>query len=311
MSAYFEYYKVFYYVARYRSITQAAQELSLTQPSVTRAIQNLETQLGCQLFARSKKGVALTTEGEMIYQRIVDACELLFSAEEEIEQVKSMNSGIVKIGTDDLNIRRNIFLPCFQEFRALYPQVKLRIVQRDGPEMERALETGTLDFYVVANSSREPGRALPLFANNANLEARSLGDYPDAIIVGEKLAFLAGSEITLETLSTYPLIAWAPGTATRAFLEELYRQRGLTLRASIELTNIEFQILLTERGLGYSFVPLHCVADRIRQGTLFPLTVRDCPLRREVVLMTSRTRPLSFAAQRFLELLRGKFTDGA
>jgi DNA-binding transcriptional LysR family regulator len=96
MSANFEYYKVFYYVAKYRNITSAARELSLTQPSVTKAIQNLETQLGCRLFTRSKKGAALTTEGEMTYQRIISACELIFSAEEEIEQTIAMNSGIVK-----------------------------------------------------------------------------------------------------------------------------------------------------------------------------------------------------------------------
>ncbi len=70
MSANFEYYKVFYYVAKFRNITTAARELSLTQPSVTKAIQNLETQLDCRLFTRSKRGVTLTTEGEMIYQRI-------------------------------------------------------------------------------------------------------------------------------------------------------------------------------------------------------------------------------------------------
>ena len=90
-------------------ITTAARELSLTQPSVTKVIQNLEAQLGCQLFTRSKRGVALTAEGEMILQRIMSACELLFSAEEELEQTKSMNSGIVKIGTDDPGYQTGIF----------------------------------------------------------------------------------------------------------------------------------------------------------------------------------------------------------
>jgi hypothetical protein len=54
------------------------------------------------------------------------------------------------------------------------------------------------------------------------------------------------------------------------FFEDLFRKRGLRLNAAIELANMEYQILLTERGFGYSFVPLHCVEDKIRQGTIFP-----------------------------------------
>ena len=60
----FEYYKVFYYTAKYRNITLAAQKLFLTQPSVTKAIQRLEEQLDCQLFLRTKRGVTLTAEGQ-------------------------------------------------------------------------------------------------------------------------------------------------------------------------------------------------------------------------------------------------------
>jgi len=304
MSANFEYYRVFYYVAKYRNITLAARELSLTQPSVTKAIQNLETQLGCQLFTRSKKGVALTTEGEMIYQRIMSACELLFSAEEEIEQVIAMNSGIVKIGTDDLDIRRDFFLSHQERFRTLYPNVRLRITQADGPELAKSLATGTLDFCITADSSPNPDFAPYGTQYYRDLDTRLIQEYPDIVIVGKKYAFLANREITLKELCDYPLIVWAPGTVSRVFFEDLFRKRGLRLNAAIELANMEYQILLTERGFGYSFVPLHCVEDKIRQGTIFPLKLLDCPLQRKLVLMTSRSRPLSFAAKKFLELLQ-------
>lgn len=310
MSANFEYYKIFYYVAKYRNITTAARELSLTQPSVTKVIKNLESQLGCQLFTRSKKGVTLTAEGEMILQRIMSACELLFSAEEEIEQMKSMNSGIVKIGTDDLDIRRDFFLTYNERFHALYPNVKIRMIQLDGPEMARALATGTLDFCITADSSPHPGSTPYGAQYYPDLEIRLIQEYLDILIVGKKFSFLADKEITLRELCDYPLIVWAPGTVSREFFEDLFRQCGLRLKASIELANIEYQILLTEKGFGYSFVPYHCVEEKIRRGTIFPLRLRDCPLQRKLVLMTSRSRPLSFAADRFLELLQNPASTG-
>ena len=299
MSTSFEYFKVFYYVAKYRSITTAAQELSLTQPSVTRSIQNLEGQLGCRLFHRSKKGVSLTGEGQMIYQRIITACELLFSAEEELEQMKCASTGIVRIGTDDLDIRRDYLLGLTERFRVQNPNVKLRIVQKDGAELIEALEAGILDFCILADASPTQSTA---FAPSLNCEL--LHEYQDVVIVGRQYAHLAGRPLSLAELSPYPLIMWVPDTATRQFFEEMFRQRGLTMSPAVEMANIELQILMTERGLGYSFVPLHCAAEKLRQGSLLSLNITDCPLKRRLLMMTSRTRPLSRNAEKLFQILK-------
>ena len=67
MNLNFEYYKVFYYVSKYGSLTRAASVLMTSQPAVTRTIHNLENELGCRLFIRSKRGVELTPEGRTFY----------------------------------------------------------------------------------------------------------------------------------------------------------------------------------------------------------------------------------------------------
>ena len=109
LSAYFEYYKVFYYVSRCRSITGAAEKLSLTQPSVTRAIKSLESQLGLTLFLRSKQGVALTPEGQRLYDRIAPACEQFFAAEAELSQIKDMELGQIRFSVDPVIMRSAYF----------------------------------------------------------------------------------------------------------------------------------------------------------------------------------------------------------
>lgn len=70
MNISFEHYKIFYYVAKYKSISKAAQLLINNQPNLTRTIKNLENELGCRLFYRTNKGVILTPEGQMIYSHI-------------------------------------------------------------------------------------------------------------------------------------------------------------------------------------------------------------------------------------------------
>ena len=61
-------YKVFYHVAKNKNITKAANELNITQPGISKAIKNLEEQLGCSLFIRTKTGVILTEEGKVFYE---------------------------------------------------------------------------------------------------------------------------------------------------------------------------------------------------------------------------------------------------
>ena len=63
MSVSYEYYKIFYYVWKYKSFSRAAKVLYNSQPNITRTMNNLETELGCKLFVRSNKGISLTTEG--------------------------------------------------------------------------------------------------------------------------------------------------------------------------------------------------------------------------------------------------------
>ena len=70
MNISYDYYRIFYYVAKCGSFTQAANALLGNQPNITRAIKSLEYELGCTLFIRSNKGVALTPEGEKLYQHI-------------------------------------------------------------------------------------------------------------------------------------------------------------------------------------------------------------------------------------------------
>ena len=70
MNTNFEHYRIFYYVAKYGNLTKAATVLHTSQPSVTRTIHNLEKNLNCRLFERSKVGMKLTPEGEVFYEYI-------------------------------------------------------------------------------------------------------------------------------------------------------------------------------------------------------------------------------------------------
>ena len=90
MNSNFEYYKVFYYVSKYNNITRAAQALRTSQPSITRTIQNLEDELGCRLFIRSKSGMTHTSEGAVLFRYISEGCAQFQKGENALSNMLSL-----------------------------------------------------------------------------------------------------------------------------------------------------------------------------------------------------------------------------
>ena len=80
----YDYYRTFYYVAKYKSFTGAAEALLNSQPNITRTMKKLEKELGCTLFVRQRHGIALTPEGEKLYAHISVAFEHISYGEQEI-----------------------------------------------------------------------------------------------------------------------------------------------------------------------------------------------------------------------------------
>ena len=102
MNISYDYYRVFYYVAKYKSFTGAAAALYNNQPNVTRMMKKLEQEMGCTLFVRQRHGVTLTPEGEKLYAHIAIAFEHILCGEQEITRDRSLQSGIVTIAASEI-----------------------------------------------------------------------------------------------------------------------------------------------------------------------------------------------------------------
>ena len=103
-----EYYKIFYYVAKYQNFTKAARVLGNNQPNITHSMNRLESQLNCVLFIRSNRGVTLTPEGELLYSRIASAAVQIQDAEEELSASATLEHGAISISATETAL--NIYL---------------------------------------------------------------------------------------------------------------------------------------------------------------------------------------------------------
>jgi DNA-binding transcriptional LysR family regulator len=298
MNAYFEYYKIFYYAALTRSLTAAAERLSLTQPSVTRAVKNLETHLGVTLFTRSRHGVALTPDGEILYRRVAPACRLLFSAEQELARRKGDQTGLVRLAVDGAVARSGFFTAALRTFRTEFPAVQLSI-EDVGTDAPQKLMNGLLDLCFFSGTAEI---LLP-----PELHRATLCTLHHTVVVGRDFAYLAGRELRPEELADCPrLLPGQDNPLPDSRPETPPGDAAEPSAAPILAESIDTRIQLAKAGFGYALVPRICVLGDLRAGTLVELSVQGLPRQSSVELLTPGNRTLSHPAQYFADLLRDR-----
>ena len=112
MNVNLELYRMFYSVTVNKNITKAARELCISQPAISKSIKKLESQLNCTLFIRSKSGVVLTNEGEILFTQIKDVIENINSVEEKIKELNNLEGGSLNIGVSN-TITQNYYVSLY------------------------------------------------------------------------------------------------------------------------------------------------------------------------------------------------------
>lgn len=283
MDVSYDSYKIFYYVAKYRSFTGAAKALYAEQPNVTRAVRNLEQALGCRLFVRSNRGAYLTPEGEKLFSHVKIACEQIEAAEEELHSF-SLSGGTVSVGTTE-NGLACVLLPVLKRFRASYPDITVKVTNYNTKQAIAAAEEGAVDFSLVSS---------PVLSRSA-LSFTAVTKFRDCAVAGRTFSALSGKTVLPKELSAFPIVSLGRGTATFEFLSDYFRREGLELTPDIETGTIDQILSFVENGLGVGFVP----SFFLKRSRNFIRLELDPPLpEREVLLVKPHAPPLSAAAKR-------------
>lgn len=285
-------YRVFYHVAQSRSFTKAADMLYSNQPNVTRTIKNLEQSLGCTLFVRSSRRVQLTPEGEELFAHIAPAIEQIQAGEDAILRQTSLKGGVISIGASEIALHDTL-LPVLKQFRHLYPQVHLRIINSTTPQAIASLRDRMVDLAIVT-TPLEPCETLV---------RKDLVTFRDAAVCGQAYSALAREPMTLEQLASYPLISLRKGTATYELYRAYFHSHGLTLSPDIEAAVSNHIIPMVRSDLGIGFVPEHTAKEEAASGGVHILKLRDPLPQRSICLLKRRDLPLSIAARELEKML--------
>lgn len=293
----FDYYKVFYEVARCQNITQAALNLCLTQPTVTKYIHNLEDMLQCKLFNRSQKGVTLTDEGRILFRQINRPCQQMGRAEELLKEYMNSQSGKVSIGASELTMRF-FLLPYIEQFQQRFPNVTVQIHSNSAPITASSLKTGENDFAVIISPIHEIMKDLDL------VHVMPVAEFQDIVIAGNRFSELQNRTLSLEELCMHPLVSMESGTTTRLFWDNLFEEQGLDLRPSIEVSSNDLIAPTVSHNLGIGFVPSEFARNYLLNYRVFQLHLNIPIPKRQILVLQNPMRPLTPAAQAFLDMLK-------
>ena len=292
MNLSYDYYRVFYYVARFGNITQAANALFCNQPNVTRTIKLLEQALGCTLLVRSNRGVTLTPEGELLLSHVAPAMEHLESAERELSAQGELRQGTVSLGTSEVALRC-LLLPVLKEFRAAYPGVRVRVTNSSTPQALAALQDGLVDLAVVTTPLLLP----------KGLDRRILKRVQEVAVCADAYHGSLAGPLALEDLARYPLVSLGSGTATYQFYAEWFAQQGLSYRPEVEAATEDQILPLVRSCLGLGFVPEEFLRDDAGAAGVSRLALRQPVPPRAICLVTRTGQPLRAAAKKLESIL--------
>ncbi len=287
----YDHYKFFYYAARYGNITLAAERMYSNQPNVTRAIKNLENELGCTLFVRTNKGVELTPEGEKLYAHVSIAIEQLKLGEEEIATERELQSGIVTIAATEVALSCCL-LPVLGEFHKQFPKVKLRITNSNTREALSVMQNKAADIAVVTLSE---SRDIP-----KELSCVPIKEVNEKAVISRELYGFKKKTVSMTELLEYPLISLSRNTATYALYEEWFRSHDLTFSPDVEAATAGQIIPMVKSKLGVGFIPEDfSTGDSIR---VIPLKEK-LPVYR-ICLIKQKAHTLNPASARIEEMIK-------
>ena len=285
----YDYYRIFYYVAKYGNVTQAARVLLNNQPNLTRAVKTLESELGCPLFIRSNRGMKLTPEGERLLRHIRIAIENIEAGEAEIIESRNLERGSVFVAASEVALHC-VLLPVLKKYRSLYLGIKLKISNHSTPQAIDAIKNGFADIAVVTTPT------LP----SAMLEEITVRKFREVAVCSSAFSELWGRKVSFEELLSYPLISLGTQTKSYEFYSEFFAGEGLRYQPETEAATADQIVPMVKADLGIGFVPEEFLEGI--EGVSVIETENPLP-EREIRVVKRREQPLGIAAKEMEKLI--------
>jgi LysR family transcriptional regulator, low CO2-responsive transcriptional regulator len=283
--------KVFETVARLTSITRAAEELSLTQPTVSMQIKQLTQNIGVPLFEQIGKKLYLTASGQELFLTCQDIFDRLSRFEMKIADFQGLKQGKLKLSTITTT---KYFIPrALAPFCQLYPGVEVSLEITNHERVLERLNENLDDLYIISKVPDRLDVALYPFLENPLVVIAPI-DHP---LAQEK-------NIPISKLQDEAFIMRERGSGTRAAVEQLFAQHNVSVKVRLELGGNEAIKQAIGVGFGISVLSQHTFPQDSAMSGLTILDVQHFPIERQWYIVYPADKQLSIVASTFFDFLQ-------
>ena len=294
-------YRVFYAVAKCGSLTKAAEELYISQPAVSQASKQLETQLGGTLFNRTHKGVELSeTGGKQILPIVEKALKLFDEAEAKYAELKDTATGVVRICASD-TVSTHFLIPYIKEYHDKFPEVNIVLLNGTSSETIETLKNQKGDIGFVN---------LPIDDSEINL-MNAVMQLHDVFVANDAFSELFDGVVDLKSLQDYPLLMLEASTATQQAITAFTGSQCVHLHPEIEPASLELMTELAKNGIGIACIPREFVSRELSEGSLKEIKTDPVLPARALALALPKNENPTFAVREFIKLIVNKINSKA
>ncbi len=283
--------KVFEVTARRGSFTRAAEELFLTQPTVSIQMKQLTKAVGLPLFEQVGKRLYLTQAG----RELLDTCQDIFERLSQFEMVISDLQGLKKgqLRLSVITTAKYVIPRLLGPFCKEYPGIDVSLIVTNHESILERLRDNLDDLYIPSQAP-----------DNIDVHCHSFLDNPLVVLAPRNHPLAGEKYIPIERLNGEAFIMRESGSGTRQAVEKLLQEHDISIRVRLELGSNEAIKQAVAGGLGISVLSRHCLALEGEAGQLVILNVEGFPIERHWHIVYPKGKQLSVVARTFFDYLQ-------
>jgi DNA-binding transcriptional LysR family regulator len=287
--------RLFTAVVNHGGFTKAAASLHLSQPAISKSLNELERQLNLTLLERSGRSIRLTDAGQTLYARARELFGVEWIAEQELREIRGLKRGVLRIGAST-TIATYMLPPYLGRFHLRHPGIRIRATSANTRTVLRMLLESRADIALVEGPVSHP-----------QVEVQPWLDDELVVISHPQHQLLSRNDVDVGMLVREQFIVREPGSGTRDVSARALALHGVRLTNTMRVGGTESIKQAVAAGLGLAIVSRAAAADQLALGKIAVLSVNGLVIRRTLAQIKLRGR-VPTASARELELLLAQGT---
>lgn len=277
--------RYFLSIAEHQSFRAAAEELLVSQPTLSQQMKDLEKELGSPILERAGRGIRLTQAGVVFADHARRCLNVLAEGQSAIDEFDDLLRGRLRVGVVQ-TVGAYLMPEVVAKFTRDYPKIELRVEERSGGEIETGVADGTLDLGI----SFKPTGARELDVNH-------LFDEQMVLVVSRKHPFAGRKRIRLADLRDERLCLLTRDYCTRRIVDQSFSEAGVAPDVAVEVTSVEACVNIAAAGGPATILPQLAVSRK----SVSAIGIQQPVIKRTVCVLQGRGHAKLQIRSEFLE----------